>query len=129
MTLPEDIRVILQKRTAELEREQSRIRGEVIPQAQATLALLSEIAEEPEALQYLKAGGRIQIKIDPKNEGDKITLWWNSEEKQIKISWSSLGPIDDEMLQRYPGMAETLALLTPKVILERIRQNLTLSII
>ena len=146
MTLPEDIRDILKKRTAELEEEQSRIREEIIPQAQATFAFLSKIAQEPEVIQYLKAGGSIGIKIQPENEGDKITLlfalyssmplhqtalpstrqtkWWDSSKKQVRISRTAFGPLDDKIIQSNPAMAKILALLTPEVILERMRQAL-----
>jgi len=124
MTLPEDIRDSLKKRTAELEEEQSRIREEIIPQAQATFAFLSEIAQEPEVIQYLKAGGSIGIKINPENEGDKITLWWDDSKKQVRISRTAFGPLDDKIIQSNPAIAKTLALLTPEVILERIRQAL-----
>ena len=124
MTLPEDIRDILKKRTAELEEEQNRIREEVIPQAQTTFAFLSEIAQEPEVLQYLKAGGSIGIKVKPENEGDKITLWWDSSKKQVIISRTALGPLDDKIIQSNPAIAKILAILTPEVILERIRQAL-----
>lgn len=125
MTLPEDIRDILKKRTAELEEKQSRIIEEVIPQAQATFTFLSEIAKEPEMIQYLKAGGSIGIKIQPENEGDKITLWWDSSKGRVRISRTAFGPLDDKIIQSNPAMAKILALLTPEVILERIRQALT----
>ncbi len=124
MTLPEDIRNLLQKRTAELKEEQSRMREEIMPQAQATFAFLSKIAKEPEMIQYLKAGGSIGMKVKPENEGDKITLWWDSDKKQVRISRTALGPLDDKIIQSNPAMAETLALLTPEVILESIRQAL-----
>jgi hypothetical protein len=125
MTLPEEIRVLLQKRTTFLEEEQSRIREEIIPKAQATFAFLGSIAKEPEMIQYLKAGGSIGIKIKPENEGDKITLWWGNEKMQVNISKTALGPLDDKIIQSNPAVAKTLAFLNPEVILERIRQALT----